>query len=1823
MHHWAKGTWVVLNYLACLTPPWCTSIEMRYSGPGTVQFIEEAGPVKVLPGKLTIHAEPGTLECVQVTILNPMDKTFENLKLATLTAPEVTSISSEKLSDVLRVSGLDASATYAAAMASLTYDNHKHNPNPTDRIINIRSLHTDKSRSTGAELNITVWIKSVNHSPFFDHGPLHVLYTVENANKWSQIPHTVLALFGSLINDTDDGDQLGVAIIGADNSNGQWEFLTWPGVWKAVPDGIRGHDGQRRSNLVHQSPALRATWSNFIRFLPAPHFHGNSSLDAVAWDCTGPTAFVSDGALVNATHVDSSSPFSSQSITITMSVLPINDAPKVSLEPVHLMPILEDSLAPPGSSIMLILETCRDVDVLKPNASLGLAITGTDRDHGRWEFSTDGALSWFKPNPSPSLSDALLLGKVGENDLFFARFVPRPHFLGQATIRFKAWDFTDGRKAGARGVDVGTYTPYGAYSQREGTAWVEVMPINHSPVISADHVTLGAMTEGSDGGGGTQLRSLLWGLWADPDTSDDLGVAIVAMENKGGTWQFTCDSSRDQGSRHWTSITSVSFASAILLVENCILRFAPAPLFNTEKDLNGRTRSLVEKPWLGLLAWDNTGLTRSRSGQKGVNIIHFNTSKHTEFGKHIVKAYIEVRSVNNEPVIILSQSLTPSVYYINHGAVPLFFEDLMLFDADGKFIKAIVAQIRYKHSSDTQTWDCQSDTSSSSETLSVHSLTPMLSLRVISYCPFGIEMTTDEEDSGQHNIEEFQHLISTLHYNNTAVNPSRAERTVSLKVWDGEHWSKWMDIPIRLQSLAPVKITPEDIITSKKPQDLPTFNITLTEASEIERNICKELSTLLSNVEPHQICFLTEGVNLTRITYNIYTGTIRVRALSQRYGFEQLFYLVNNGHHSYGLLRIHILHVNQPPKCENRDFETREATMLAIDLSESISDVDHPQWELQLGLVGADGAHLRRNVTLEQGSNAFILESKKTIRFLPAEGFVGLQRVIYTVCDPCATTSDVIPRSMIDPSCLREAEEAQKRGAGRKMGSNVKPGCGTGTLDIHVLNVNNPPIIKSMSGTTLTGKSILFQPFHQLRHNHSALRLSTADMVAYDPDDVQTFALIGCGLNPTDYGLSRWSDLDLLSVIITEAPNLGIANVHRGEERIPQMRYTARPGNTGYDWFSYQLCDLAAGLEQRACGIGSIFIHVTQRAPTIIQATAHPALHEADGSRKHTDCKLSRGDTLMINFDSATNMPPLHNRGQIVSKFEVDQMFDLSDCWESDAFNYIGTWLSPKRFIITIVNEITTSQSSNQVAKCIIMVRKDVGPCGGFINGGPIPLAQWSRYCLTSAAMDSPHAAGKSSFVSGSWGLTLPRVVAVVIQNDKVPVSLLARSGLKYLGHFSQVSIRLKPPLSHTQLQKLCMAELHKVLNKTSVLLTGFKFVKINCTETFRPASSVAENVHLDSQALLQGQRSALAEKTLALISEHLENYKENILPSAVSTDITLAIDAEMGHLTDMSRNRELLKDILSERFLSNLVAKDCGVTETQLNESNELQVMHDNIEFYFAHLADATPRVTQITVNSIPAPVNHQFTKGDVIKIKFDRDTDMPTVLLKEDIDKVLHFAATIGQEYTGRWTNKRTLEVTITREILSDEVMDITMSLSENDYSQYPPTLSSDQLNCVGIRVCGDAAGLKSIGVCDVRQLSCRARGSFLLSRGFAVSKVVANEQWPFAIVGLIVGLILNALVILCFTCWRLHGKKKRQQSWSHAESEDPSNCPGHSPHVPSPQAAERRPDVHLLAPTCGPFETTRDKSDKPTECAIVNLRIEDPPNVHRTLLKHLEKT
>nr|XP_032807423.1 uncharacterized protein LOC116941002 [Petromyzon marinus] len=1796
-------------------------IVLSHRGATSATFVEGLSPVRVFKGEVTVLDQRGTMAYIQASILNAVDGQAEVLSTGQDGGPGVPWVqSSDGTLTLLELNGAHA---YQSALAALTYANLKHNPDPRPRHVHVIAVRTGGRVS--AALNTTVLIRLTNRSPFFNHGPLHTLYTVENANKWSQVPHTVLGLFGSLINDTDTGDQLGIAIVGADNSHGQWEYLTWPGSWKAMSEGSSGPDRRlhRSSTLLRRSVALRATWGNFLRFLPAPHFNGNSTVSVVAWDSTGHTASVPDGGMVNATFVDDSCPFSREMLTITMVVLSVNDAPWVSPEPLWLSTVAEDSLAPPGDPITLLLDICRDPDVTDPAQALGVAVTDVENTNGQWEYSADGGGTWLALESSLALMDAMLLGEEWSNELYRLRFVPRLHYTGRASLRFKAWDFTDGRKAGTRGVNVKLYTPFGAYSQWEGTVLVQVTPVNHSPSLDTAALSLGHTEEGSTGGEGTRIRDSIWGHWSDPDPKDDRGVAVVSVDNSHGRWQFSCDAGDRDEPRRWTEIGGTSVENAVLLLVSCAVRFVPKPLFNTELDLSGDRRPHADRPSLGVLAWDNTGRSAGMSGQSGVNISYFNESNNTEFGKLVVSAYATVKSVNDRPVIKSSKTIKYINFYVAHGPSPVFFNDLLLYDLDSKYMMSVRAKVRYAPATSPAEWDCRSDDQHSHETLSVKkTIPPAFSVNVLSLCPYSIEIVVRVEANGRKaSASEYTQMLTNLQYNNTSPRPSLAQRYISLQAWDGEDWSDTLEIGLQIKWLPTQMLLLNDLILNKKVSVMPVMNVTLLEGSEVSFAIVHELATQMPNLQPQHIQILPDGLNVTSVKYDIYSGIISIQGVSGQHGVEKMHYAVDrdgNGGYIYGLLVIIVLQVNHSPVCESATYEVLENSLQVIDMQKYFSDRDHAADELTFSLIISGGIVQQKNLTLPSGSHVSS-NGGASLVFSPAKGYVGPELIQFMVCDPCADQALYI-KSELPAPCEREANQVRVHRMSGLQASGTRPGCGMGTLTILVLNVNNPPVIRPLSAIVLTHQNITFQLFSWLFYNQSEGHLSTPGMVLYDPDDAQAQFLLGLGLNPSDYGLSSMTDLDVTSLMLTETPHLGVVKLEDEEER-PLLKYTASAGSAGYDWFTFRVCDRTSAGKKRACTKGSVSIQVTNPGPSIVSFTAIPALTKSsENAALHSDSKISSGDMMVVEFDMETNLPPLQKIGKLVSKQDIDKMFNLSTCWNPALSDYVGTWLSPKQFVIVVLNVTVSEFNSNRIDQCLVTVRGDVGQCGGFVNDDPLPASGWSPYCLTTTSMSSAHTVSRSPPLQGSWGLTIPKVTGVIVQNDHVPLSLIVSGGRSYLGKFSMITIALQPPLSESQLLEFCSANLGDIVDKDAILQAGFVVRKLQCLNRHEDVTVGSSNIHMDSNSVLKSTKASGGLKAFKEISDYFENYQSNVTSMPVSTDLTLFIDSSNGYNVEYSQSYKLFKRIIRNDFLINLVSKDSSVRVTEFVKYNELHA-NNPLELYFAHFSDATPKVTKIDVNDAPIPVKDFFSRGDIITIEFDRDTDTPLVSTRKELDKVVNFSTVIGKDYIGQWLNKKVLQIKIKDSIDQPHgPVDVVMSFRRSAHSHLRdhPAVSKQLLNCVGVNVCGSHSG-GSVGVCEARQLSCRAEGTFNIAQTAGAARVTSTHWWSYAVLTLVLGLLLNTLVVLWIFCCKRKSKKGPPRERANGERKATSVHRGTSPadRGTSPVQVQRARDS--TRQQIGQLGSTSPESSRLLrECVFVDLSADDPANIHRTLLK-----
>ncbi len=125
--------------------------------------------------------------------------------------------------------------------------------------------------------------------------------------------------FTSSTTDVDAGAVKGIAVIGANGTNGTWQYTLDGTDWLNV-----GSVSESSARLLPSDPDTR------VRFVPNPDYNGTVfPFTYVAWDQTTGTA----GGLADASVRGGTTAFSSNSASVSQSVSAVNDAPVATIIP--------------------------------------------------------------------------------------------------------------------------------------------------------------------------------------------------------------------------------------------------------------------------------------------------------------------------------------------------------------------------------------------------------------------------------------------------------------------------------------------------------------------------------------------------------------------------------------------------------------------------------------------------------------------------------------------------------------------------------------------------------------------------------------------------------------------------------------------------------------------------------------------------------------------------------------------------------------------------------------------------------------------------------------------------------------------------------------------------------------------------------------------------------------------------------------------------------------------------------------------------------------------------------------------------------------------------------------------------------------------------------------------------------------------------------------------------------------------------------------------------------------------------------------------------
>ena len=422
------------------------------------------------------------------------------------------------------------------------------------------------STGTGGTLSdtdgYTITIIGVNDAPLVINGATESLAATNEDLSPTSLTNTISSLFGGHFSDPDADTFAGVAVTAnGSGAAGQWQY--WTGAtWVNI-------------GAVSDASAFRLTASTAIRFAPVTDFNGPAPTLTVRLIDGSGGGFANGGGF-NASSNGGATAVSSGTVVLSHTVTAVNDAPTIlGGSTVSLASVAEDSTPGAGETISsLFASSFSDAkDAVSGGSSantfVGVAVRGNQSSAAQGVYQYFDGSTW-QDLPAVSSSNAFVL-----TPSTLVRFVPAADYSGAVpTLLVSMIDDSAGAVTLGQVLDLTTLggtTPYSSGMQ----LGVTVTPTNDAPIASGS-ATLNTIDEGLTNYVGVTVNALFGGNFSDPDGDGLGGVAVTGdAASSEGAWQYSSN-----GGASWTTITSPSLSSALLLAGTARLRFVPAGDFN-------------------------------------------------------------------------------------------------------------------------------------------------------------------------------------------------------------------------------------------------------------------------------------------------------------------------------------------------------------------------------------------------------------------------------------------------------------------------------------------------------------------------------------------------------------------------------------------------------------------------------------------------------------------------------------------------------------------------------------------------------------------------------------------------------------------------------------------------------------------------------------------------------------------------------------------------------------------------------------------------------------------------------------------------------------------------------------------------------------------------------------------------------------------------------------------------------------------------------------------------------------------------------------------
>ncbi len=604
---------------------------------GTPTFTENGSAVDLFSGvTAAVNDASQTFSGMTMTVTNVSNGASEILTISgtdvaltngnsgTLTAIGNYSVSVTGGTATVTLSGMTRDNTQMGTLIDgITYRNTSDAPGTNNRVVTITGITDSGSSNNSASPNIaaTVTVSAVNDAPVLDST---TVLTLDAINEDAGAPVNGVAS-GTLvsnvvggISDPDSGALQGIAIIGVDDSQGTWWFTTNGGTsWSAL-----GTPSASAARL------LAADANTRLHFQPNANWNGTlaSALTIRGWDRSLGTN--GGQANINVEGTGGSTPFSTATDTVSLTVNAANDAPTIGAGPYTLTGTDENTTSS-ATAVSTILTGVGAADV-DSGAQSGIAISASS-GNGTWQYTTNGT-DWHAVG-TVSSGAALLLDASAQ-----LRYVPdgaNGETGGSApALTFRAWDQTAGTSTNGAiraTADVTTNGGTTAYSSVQASASIEVTAVNDAPSLVSGTVPLTGTNENSTSPSTLVATILASSTVSDVDTSAAFGIAITGASGN-GTWQYSTNGAA------WTAFGTVSNTSALLLNSTTRVRLVG-------DGMNGGAATFTWR------AWDRTSGTSSVNGAPSTADTSTNGGS-TAFSSNTSTASLTVTSVNDAPTDI-------------------------------------------------------------------------------------------------------------------------------------------------------------------------------------------------------------------------------------------------------------------------------------------------------------------------------------------------------------------------------------------------------------------------------------------------------------------------------------------------------------------------------------------------------------------------------------------------------------------------------------------------------------------------------------------------------------------------------------------------------------------------------------------------------------------------------------------------------------------------------------------------------------------------------------------------------------------------------------------------------------------------------------------------------------------------------------------------------------------------------------------------------------------------------------------------------------------